>query len=577
MDFSEHPVTSWPLTTATSLSVPEADLVASFLEYLTKNQIVDERGIARAERASKLDGTRIDHVLNKLGLVSDEEFAFAWSECTGLPIAKSDDYPIDHVAPELLPSSFLRHARIVPLRSTDQEIDIAVLDPLDTFIPRSIEAKTGRKVILRIAVPGELLRALDRILGTASVDFAHDASLHGTITDDLDRLRDLASDAPVIRLFQMILERAVDLRASDIHLSVSRRGPSVRLRVDGILREEEPPPLDLYNALISRIKILAGLDIAESRLPQDGSARAVIAGREIDLRIATMPHIGGEGAVLRLLDRSSLSHELDELGIDGRFVLDLKKALSQPNGLILMTGPTGSGKTTTLYAALKSIARIDRNVVTIEDPVEYQLDAVTQIEVNHRIGLDFSTTLRAVLRQDPDVILIGEIRDSETAAIAARAAMTGHLVLASVHTNSAASALPRLIDMGVEPYMVASTVRAIMGQRLVRKLCTECRAADAVSSERFQTLTDTGLAPFQAFKPVGCFRCTNTGFRGRIAVSEFIGLTEGLRHLILTRADAALIQEQARSEGMGTLADNALSLIMEGTTCIDEVERVLGI
>ncbi|ACS43167.1 GspE/PulE family protein [Methylorubrum extorquens] len=552
-----------------------------FVELLLEWGLVDRPMLDRAERVVRSEGGRLDRVLNGLGLLNDDDFARVWASATNLPIACEADYPSSPILVEDLTPAFLRSSEIVPVHVEGGILDLAVLDPLDPFPAAAIAAKTGLSVRALIGRPKDVSRALDGIYATRRSEPAATAvePTSGDVhSHDIDRLRDLASDAPVIRIVQDLLTRAVERRASDIHLTVSRRGPRVRLRIDGLLHDLPPPPLEFYEAVVSRIKIMSGLDIAERRLPQDGSTRIVVGGREIDLRTATMPHLTGEGVVLRILDRSAITVELDELGVSRSFIADLKAALVQPNGLILMTGPTGSGKTTTLYAALRSIVRADRNIVTIEDPVEYQLDErITQIEVNARIGFDFPRALRAVLRQDPDVVLIGEIRDGETAAIAARAAMTGHLVLASIHTNTAAAALPRLIDMGVEPYILASTVRAVMAQRLVRRSCAHCRGIpEPLPAERVVAL---GFPPDVAVHetPVsGCERCGGSGFAGRTAVTEFLPICEAVRAEILAGSDVSRLEVVARQRGMRTLIENAADLLNQGLSTLTEVERVLG-
>ncbi|WP_245524155.1 GspE/PulE family protein [Methylobacterium nonmethylotrophicum] len=552
--------------------------LSQFIDRLLSWDVIDQRALERAERVARSEGRRLDRVLNDLGLLTDDEFARAWASVTGWPVADETAYPCDPVLADVLPPAFLRSAEVVPLGVEGEVLTLAALDPLDPFSAPAIALKTGLTVRRLIARPRDIGQALSAISAprpAARAEVALGGEVH---SQDIDRLRDLASDAPVIRLVQDLLARAVERRASDIHLTVSRRGARARLRVDGLLHDVPAPPLELYEAVVSRIKIMSGLDIAERRLPQDGSARAVVAGREVDLRTATMPHVAGEGVVLRILDRAALTFGLEELGVSAAFMADLKTALAQPNGLVLMTGPTGSGKTTTLYAALRAIVRADRNIVTIEDPVEYQLDErITQIEVNARIGLDFPRTLRAVLRQDPDVILIGEIRDGETAAIAARAAMTGHLVLASVHTSTAAAAIPRLIDMGVEPYLLASTVRAVMAQRLLRRTCAPCRGTLApLPPDRLAALGLPRETRAMGAVGRGCELCGGSGYSGRIAVTEFLPVCEAVRGEIAKGGDALRLQEVARGRGMRTLVENAVDLLGAGQSSLSEIERVLG-
>lgn len=560
-------------------TIPSAEpLLDRFVASLLASERIDRATLERAERVARAEDRRLDRVLNELGLLDDDEFAQTWAQVVGMPCAAEADYPASPLLDGLLSAAFLRSVEAVPVGVTDAAVDLAILDPLDRFTVAAVAVKSGRAVRPRIGRPRDIRQALETLYAPQpSTDGPGDAT-GAVFSHDVDRLRDLASDAPVIRLVQDLLTRGVERRASDLHLSLSRRGPRARLRIDGLLHDIAPPPVELYEAAVSRLKIMSGLDIAERRLPQDGSARVVVSGREVNLRAATMPHITGEGIVLRILDRSNLSVSLEDLGVSRTFLADLRTALAQPNGLVLMTGPTGSGKTTTLYAALRAIARPDRNIVTIEDPVEFQLDdQITQIEVNARIGFDFPRALRAVLRQDPDVVLIGEIRDAETAAIAARAAMTGHLVLASIHTNSAAAAIPRLIDMGVEPYLLSSTLRAVMAQRLLRRICPSCRGDRVpLPAHRLAALGLRCDAPVLGCEAEGCERCAGSGHAGRIAVTEFLSVDEALRIEIARGSDAARLEAVARGSGMRTLVENAADLLAAGASSLSEVERVFG-
>jgi len=558
------------------------NFVEQFITLAVDSGYVTAQAIERARRVADAELQRVDLVLNRLGLISDQHFTAAWHQILELPIAEEHQYPTTPVLADALRPAFLQNARAIPLKADATSVCVALGDPLDMATAIAIQKRTGLSVQRLLGKPSDITRALDRLYRTTTHQQPETpAHLDDSLALDVERLRDLASDAPVIRLVQSIIQSGVETGASDIHLSLSRTGPRLRLRVDGLLRDVPPPAPELYGPVVSRIKILAGLDIAEQRLPQDGSMRAVHGGREIDLRVATMPHVHGEGVVLRILDKSTVKVDLDALGISPSFVQQLTSTLAQPSGLVLMTGPTGSGKTTTLYAALKATRRVDRNVVTIEDPVEYQLDGVTQISINHKIGFDFAKALRAVLRQDPDVIMVGEIRDHETAQIASRAALTGHLVIATVHTNSAIGALPRLIDMGVEPYLVASTVRATMAQRLVRRLCEHCRVPVRLAPLSVAALSSRAAASnieaIEAYEPRGCERCNGTGYRGRIAICEFIPILDTLRQPIVNRADAKTLTELALSEGARLLADDALSRIFDGTTSVAEVERVMGL
>ncbi|MBB3930034.1 general secretion pathway protein E [Kaistia hirudinis] len=451
---------------------------------------------------------------------------------------------------------------------------MAVEDPLDAFAPAALAAKLGRpveRVLIRTSLLEALLQPSD---GQAPTDGQRNfAATDEGIGHDLDRLRDLASDEPVIRFVNAMIDRAVDLRASDIHVTRTSHGSRLRYRIDGVLRDMEPPPAGMHAAVISRVKIMSGLDIAERRLPQDGRTRVSFRGRELDLRVATMPHAHGEGVVLRLLDRTAVPLDLRTLGLSPHVVTPLSAALERPNGIVLVTGPTGSGKSTTLYAALRTIQGPSKNIVTVEDPIEHYLDGISQIQVSRQIGFDFANVLRAILRQDPDVIMIGEIRDRETAIVAVQAALTGHLVLATVHTNSAAGALPRLVDMGVEPFLLASCLRGVLSQRLVRTLCPQCRQPAAFRAD------DPMAAPgsiADAFEARGCAHCAQTGFKGRSAIAEFLPAADEIRDALLRGADAATIDAAGRRHGLIPLIEDGRDKVREGVTTTAELLRVSG-
>ncbi|MGO4389321.1 GspE/PulE family protein [Microvirga sp. 2YAF29] len=551
-------------------------IVQSVIDLLIENGSLTPQSLTRGRRASEQNHERLDAVLNKLGLVTDHALTSAWASTTGLPVAEATDYPAEPILRDSLASSFLAHARVLPLASKGDELDLAVIDALDVFTPAAIAAKTGLKVTRRLARPGEFNAAFERLYGRANAA-PDDNGISGTdtaLTLDIERLRDRASDAPVVRIANSLIDRAIELGASDLHISFSRSGLRIRYRIDGLLRDAEPPPAELHQALVSRIKIMAGLDIAERRLPQDGRIRIAWRGREIDLRVATMPHMNGEGVVLRVLDRSSVTLDFESLGFSQPHIASIDRILREPYGILLVTGPTGSGKTTTLYAALQAIATPDRNIITVEDPIEYQLDGINQIQVNRKIGLDFAGALRAVLRQDPDIIMVGEIRDQETAAVSNQAALTGHLVLATIHTNTAAAALPRLVDMGVEPYLLASTIRGTMAQRLVRKLCSHCRRKSALAP--WQRHLYGGADIDACYEAMGCEACQGTGYAGRIAIAEIMTMTDGIRSRLIEKADESELSSLARQAGMVSMLEDGLKKAASGLTSIEEVLRVAG-
>lgn len=535
-----------------------------FLAELRKFDDVDPVEIARAQKAADLEFERFDFTLNRLGLLTDQRFVEVWANALGRPRFEGS-FPSEPLLPNVLTRGFLEHAQALPVAVDGNVLSLAVCDPLDAFTPAAIAEKTGLRVEALLAAPSSIVRAIRTLYPDG--DLAGEVETTNTEAD-VQRLRDHTNQAPAIRYVHWLLDEAVRRRASDIHLTLTKAGALARLRIDGQLKICDAPSADLYEAVVSRIKTLSNLDPAERRLPQDGSARSVVFGQEFDFRVATMPHIGGEGVVVRVLARQERTIELDKLGLTRGFIDDLNGLLTMPHGIVLMTGPTGSGKTTTLYGALQTIDRSTRNIITIEDPVELHIDGIKQVEVNAKIGLTFSSALRAALRQDPDVILVGEIRDEETAAIAVRAAMTGHLVLASLHTNSAIAAIPRLSDMGVEPYLLASTIRAVMGQRLLRKLCKHCKDLD-------ESPASTALVK-GAYRAVGCPQCGNSGYAFRIAAAELIPMTPELEELSRTRADAALLEQELKRSGAHTMLDSAYDLVREGLTSVDEVHRVFS-
>jgi len=536
---------------------------------------LNERDLARAELVVQGSGEPLHRILCRLGLVAEEEVARGLAECLSLPVAGSGDYPGAALFADRLRADFLRTYRVLPLRDTAEAVVVAMADPLDDETRRALELQLGKPVQVVVAVPAELDRRLEAIYGTVLPDTAPTVAPAG----DLERLREMASDAPVIRRVNQLLERAVAARASDIHLEPQEDGLRLRHRIDGELRDVELLPADDHAAIVSRVKILGNLDIVERRLPQDGRARVNVEGRAIDVRISCLPAMHGEGIVLRLLDKANAPLTLPQLGFDPHVATRLTEVLGANQGIFLVTGPTGSGKTTTLYALLQRLNGPARKLLTIEDPVEYALPGVHQMQVRPRIGLEFANVLRSVLRHDPDVIMVGEIRDLDTAAMAIQAALTGHLVLSTLHTNDAASAVTRLADMGVEPYLMASAVRGVMAQRLVRTLCPHCRVAHEGGAAALRTI-DPGLADalpgVTIYQPQGCDACDGTGFAGREAIAELIAVDAPMRAAILAGADADRIAGLAREAGSYAIRRDGLRKAAAGLTSIDEVLRAVG-
>ena len=563
----------------------QSDELSRLCEILIARGLIDHRTLDRARRVAMETGQRIDRVMTHLGLVSERSLAEVMAELVDAPLAHVADYPEAPLFVDRLKPKFLRKIRALPIAETDESAVIAMADPLDGFARSAIATALGRRVTVAIAVLIELEAALDRLYPEAEEASDAAAMFDEVVTDsdpteeDTERLKDLASEAPVIRLVNQLISRAVETQASDVHIEPFEDRLRVRYRYDGVLHEIEPPPTRLQAAVISRIKIMARLDIAERRLPQDGRIRLTVRGHEIDFRISTVPSLYGESVVMRVLDRTAVEFDYAKLGLPDDITLGLKRTLELPNGMVLVTGPTGSGKTTTLYTGLLQLNSIARKIITVEDPVEYQLPGINQIQVKAQIGLNFATLLRSILRQDPDVIMIGEIRDLETAQIAVQAALTGHLVLSTVHTNSAAATVTRMRDMGVEDYLLAATLKGVLAQRLVRRLCPSCKAYEPATERLVERFGLERLAPtvggFSLYRPVGCPECRNTGYRGRRAIIEFLLPSPEIERLMFDRADQRAIEQAAVAAGMRPIFDAGLQAVIEGDTTVEEVVRCI--
>jgi general secretion pathway protein E len=518
-------------------------------------------------------------LLTRLGIVSERELARAWSALLSAPLLSATGLDAELDPVPVLSERFLRHHRVAPVSWNHETLQLAHADPGDPFPAVAVAYACGVKVQPLVATGEEVDALIDRFYGKGrsamGTLIAHLDGQGVSHDDDVERLKDLASEAPVIRLVSLLLQRAVDLRASDIHVEPFEHSFKVRYRVDGVLQDAEAPPVSSAAAVISRIKILAQMDIAERRLPQDGRIMLRARGRELDLRVSTVPTRFGESVVMRLLDRETVAFDLPSLGFDGERLQRLLDLLALPHGIVLVTGPTGSGKTTTLYTALVQLNSPERKIITVEDPVEYQIEGINQIQVKPAIGLDFAATLRSIVRQDPDVIMIGEMRDLETCRIAIQSALTGHLVLSTLHTNSAAASITRLLDMGVESYLIASTVTGILAQRLVRRLAPEhCEAFVAPAA----VVAEYGLQRFTEQRPVLLYRprhdAPNGGYRGRSAITELLVMNDDLRSLLMARADASTLERAARKAGLRTLHEEGLRQAVAGITSLEEVLRV---
>jgi len=576
-----HPSTATPAASAAN-ETPPADCYGLFADCLVRKGKARETEINRARRlATQTDDQPLPALLMKLGIVSERDVAEALADVSGLPLVGANDYPEASPLPDAVATRFLKENRMVGLSALDDAFEVAVADPLEQSLLDALTLACEKPVRPKVGLPSEIERAIDQQLGAGKTlmgqledNFGGDDEIDEA---DVEHLKDLASEAPVIRMVNLIMQRAVESRASDIHVEPFEERLKVRFRVDGVLKEVEAPPVRSTAAVISRIKIMAKLNIAERRLPQDGRIKLQVQGKELDLRVSTVPTMFGESVVIRLLHKESIKFDFAALGFEGSALDRFLDVLALPHGIILITGPTGSGKSTTLYTALHRINTPERKIITVEDPVEYQLEGVNQIQTKAQIGLTFASALRSIVRQDPDVIMIGEMRDLETARIAVQSALTGHLVLSTLHTNDAAGGVTRLLDMGLEDYLITSTVNGILGQRLVRRLCPHCRETYPALQEMVYELKLDRYQPdgeVLLSRAVGCERCDGLGYKGRLSIVEFLVMTDDLRRLVMTHAQARQIEELALKEGMHTMYEDGMRKAVLGLTTIEEVMRV---
>jgi len=537
-------------------------------EILIERRLITSEDLDRALELQRERGDKLGKILVDLGFVALRDVLSALSEQLQVPLLAIDGPPAVSPETENLTPKFLRQFRCLPVALHDHTVTLAMADPLDFETRSTVSSCTGLTVRAGIAAEQEILDAIDRFYGQTEKTDAEIAAPPGDAAEDLEHLRDMASEAPVIRLVNAMVAQAVEKRASDIHIEPFEKEFRIRYRIDGVLVNQDSPPRELKAAIISRVKLMARLNIAERRLPQDGRIKIKALGREVDLRVSTLPTLYGESVVMRLLDRSAGDfYDLERLGFDQHMLSRMEYYTSLPHGIFLVTGPTGSGKSTTLYSALKRINQSDKKIITIEDPVEYQMDGINQIHVNPQIGLTFAAGLRHIVRQDPDVIMVGEIRDRETADIAIRSALTGHFVYSTLHTNDAPSAITRLTDMGVENYLITSSLVAVLAQRLVRVICDKCKHPTG-------TAVTPGGETIGVFEGAGCENCHNTGYRGRLGIFELMELDEELRSSIMRGEDASMITASARRAGMRNLREDGWMKVKRGTTTAEEVMRV---
>lgn len=568
---------------ADNAALPErAAFEPALAERLLRDGKLNAASLDRARRVRSETGDRLETVLISLGLVSEADIVSAMACELRLTIASAEDFPDEPVLDTGISGKFLREARVFALNQTEHAVQLAMADPVDSYVRQAIALSSGRQVAVILAAPSDIAAAHERLQGGGKSQIGRiveelDEVADAGATEDINRLRDLASEAPVIRLVNLLIVNAIEARASDIHIEPFRNRLVVRYRVDGVLVPANEPPARLRAAVVSRIKIMARLNIAERRLPQDGRIRFTFRGRELDLRVSTMPTMYGETVVMRILDRSKLVDSFSALGFTSEAEHQLRDLLKRPQGIVLVTGPTGSGKTTTLYTGLLQLNNPDRKLYTVEDPIEYELEGVNQVQVKGQIGLSFAQVLRSILRQDPDVIMVGEIRDLETAEVAVQAALTGHLVLSTLHTNDATGSVTRLLDMGAADYLITSTIAGVVAQRLVRCLCTACREPYRPEPGLLHRLAPSicELADERPlYRAVGCPACHHSGYRGRMTISEILVMSDGLRGLVMARSDTATLRKAAIAAGMYSMQTDGIQKALAGLTTADEVLRV---
>ena len=552
-------------------------------EVFVQRGLIDEEELRTALNVQLDSREKLGKTLVDLGYVSERDCLAVLSEHLNIPTVTGAQYPQAPVIEDVLTYRFMKQCKFVPVALENGILTLAMTDPMDDPTLESVRHATGFQMRAVLGAESEIMDALERLYGSASSTFGRIIEgIDETNIDNLDeiedieQLKDLASEAPVIRLVNLVMSRAIENRASDIHIEPFEKDLKVRYRIDGILHDVESPPKKLKAAIISRVKIMARLNIAERRLPQDGRIKLKVLGKDIDLRVSTLPTMYGESVVMRILDKSNDDlYDIMRLGFPEDSFKDFENLIRRPHGVLLVTGPTGSGKTTTLYSALSTINLPDKKIITIEDPVEYQIDGINQIHVNPQIGLTFGAGLRHIVRQDPDVIMVGEIRDLETAEIAIRAALTGHLVFSTLHTNDAPSAITRLIDMGAEDYLIASSLLGVLAQRLVRVICPHCKVEVFPVPEMLDEIgykRANGRDRF--FEGRGCERCSQTGFIGRVGIYELMGMNDDIRKLTIGKADSNVIRKKALESGMRSLRDDGWLKVRQGLTTISEVLRV---
>ncbi|MBU3958807.1 MAG: Flp pilus assembly complex ATPase component TadA, partial [Candidatus Omnitrophica bacterium] len=549
-------------------------------EILINNKLITQEQLDQALEAQKKKGGRLSDILVDLNFIKENELILLLSETLNFPLIDLKRFKIDQEVIKIIPVNIARHYQIVPISKMGDTIAMAMADPLNIFAIDHVEALTGYKINPIISSSQNILQTIEayypdattgvidgliKEMASSSIELIKEEQ---QVLPDDQELNRISRQAPVIKITNMILEEGINKKSSDILIEPLNKKLRVRFRIDGVLQEQQAPPKNMHPPIVSRIKVMSDLNIAEHRLSQDGRFKARMSGKEVDFRVSILPSSLGEKVAIRILDKSCALLDIDKLGFAEEGISKLKKAAKLPHGMILVCGPTGSGKTTTLYSILKFVDSPSKNIVTVEDPVEYQLEGINQVTSRPKIGLTFASALRSILRQDPNVIMIGEIRDYETVDIAIKSALTGHLVLSTLHTTTSSGAIVRLVNMGVEPYLINSSLVCVLTQRLLRKVCTHCKEPHPIKKEIMDTLklaVDTSKNP-KFFKGKGCPRCFNTGYSGRIPIAEILLVTLKIRELILSQPQEHLIKQQARQEGMKTLREQGLEVALKGIT-----------
>jgi type IV pilus assembly protein PilB len=546
-------------------------------DILIDGGLVDQEQLRTATSEQQRLGRSLGRVLVDLGMVTESQLVAALAEQIGLPFVDLSEYPVDGSAVGSVTPTVARRHVALPVGYEDGRLVVAMADPANVFAVDDIRSLTGRDVKPVVATKADLLAAIDRYHRSDEALDELTQTLESDTEDTLTRVKEIVDDAPIVKFVNLLIAQAIADRASDIHIEPGERDLRVRFRIDGVLHDIMRSPRSIQAGVISRLKIMSDLDIAERRVPQDGRLSVQMSGKKVDLRVATLPVVWGEKVVMRILDNSTAMLKLSDLGfLDGNFE-QWRESYTKPYGMLLVTGPTGSGKSTTLYATLNLVSRPEVNVITVEDPVEYRLPGINQVQANPKAGLTYARALRSILRSDPDVVLLGEIRDHETAQIAIEAALTGHLVLSTLHTNDAPSAVNRLIEMGIEPFLVGSALDCVLAQRLARRLCVKCKEAYVPSLEMLTA--SRWNWPHEElptiYRAVGCSACSKTGYKGRLALHEVMPVGEEIERLAVARASADAVGVAARAAGMTTLRDDGLKKVLQGLTSIEEILRVV--